>query len=272
MGIDWFTFGAQIVNFLILIGLLWHFAYKPIIRAMDTRENSIRDRLAEADRKRADADRKSQELDEKHQELDAKRAELLNQAREEAAERRKELLDEARKHVAQSKARWQEDLRQQQQELATQLRRQAARHSVTAARQLVRDLANQDLEGQVVTTFTQRLDQLDGETSDSLRRAVSEADGSVQLVSTFELGDDQRQQLNRRINELVAREVQTHFETDRELLCGVELRVGERRIGWNAADYIAELDERVENTIAAAAQRATATQQNGAQDENNNDD
>ena len=48
MGIDGFTFFAQIVNFLILIGLLWRFAYRPIIRAMDQRESSIRDRIATA--------------------------------------------------------------------------------------------------------------------------------------------------------------------------------------------------------------------------------
>jgi hypothetical protein len=41
MLIDWFTVGAQIVNFLILVWLLKHFLYKPILNAIDAREKRI---------------------------------------------------------------------------------------------------------------------------------------------------------------------------------------------------------------------------------------
>jgi len=41
MLIDWFTVGAQIVNFLILVWLLQHFLYKPILNAIDAREKRI---------------------------------------------------------------------------------------------------------------------------------------------------------------------------------------------------------------------------------------
>ena len=37
MLIDWFTVGAQIVNFLVLVGLLKYFLYEPILKAMDKR-------------------------------------------------------------------------------------------------------------------------------------------------------------------------------------------------------------------------------------------
>jgi F-type H+-transporting ATPase subunit b len=41
MLIDWFTVAAQIVNFLILVWLLKHFLYKPILDAIDAREKRI---------------------------------------------------------------------------------------------------------------------------------------------------------------------------------------------------------------------------------------
>ena len=52
MLIDWFTVVAQIVNFLILVALLKHFLYGPLVRAIDAREERIAARLAEAERKR----------------------------------------------------------------------------------------------------------------------------------------------------------------------------------------------------------------------------
>ena len=41
MLIDWFTVGAQAVNFLILVWLLKRFLYKPVLAAIDAREKKI---------------------------------------------------------------------------------------------------------------------------------------------------------------------------------------------------------------------------------------
>ena len=49
MLIDWFTVGAQVLNFLILIWLLKRFLYKPILHAIDEREERIATELANAD-------------------------------------------------------------------------------------------------------------------------------------------------------------------------------------------------------------------------------
>ena len=41
MLIDWFTVGAQIVNFLILVWLLKRYLYKPILSTIEEREKRI---------------------------------------------------------------------------------------------------------------------------------------------------------------------------------------------------------------------------------------
>ena len=52
MLIDWFTVGAQLLNFLILVWLLKRFLYKPILGAIDIRERRIAAELADAAAKR----------------------------------------------------------------------------------------------------------------------------------------------------------------------------------------------------------------------------
>jgi F-type H+-transporting ATPase subunit b len=255
VGIDWFTFGAQIVNFAILIGLLWHFAYKPIIRVMDKREATIRERLDEAERTRKEADRKARRLDEKHEDLEAQREDLLAQAREDAEKRRKELIAEARKRVEQSEAEWRASLQRQKQELADELQRRAARHVVAAAQRLVRDMADANLESRMVDVFEKRLGDVDESTSEALREALGETDGQVKIVSAFELADSQREQLRKRLSALADGDTEPSFETDDRLLCGVELRVGDQRVAWSARDYLAELYDRIETAISSAAER-----------------
>ena len=55
MLIDWFTVGAQVVNFLILVWLLKRFLYRPILDAIDAREKRIARVLADTDAKKAAA-------------------------------------------------------------------------------------------------------------------------------------------------------------------------------------------------------------------------
>ena len=55
MLIDWFTVGAQALNFVVLVWLMKRFLYKPILDAIDAREKRIAAELADADAKKAEA-------------------------------------------------------------------------------------------------------------------------------------------------------------------------------------------------------------------------
>ncbi|MCI0845889.1 MAG: hypothetical protein J4N33_02105, partial [Chloroflexi bacterium] len=55
LGIHFPSLIIYLVNFVLLLGLLYLFAYKPILRIMDERADRIRDSLAAADQARAEA-------------------------------------------------------------------------------------------------------------------------------------------------------------------------------------------------------------------------
>ena len=111
MLIDWFTVIAQVVNFLILVWLLKRFLYKPILGAIDAREQRIAKELADADAKKEEAKKEREEFQHKNEELDRQRAALLDKATEEVKAERRRLLDEARQAADQLSAKRQETLR-----------------------------------------------------------------------------------------------------------------------------------------------------------------
>ncbi len=59
MQIDYFTIIAQIINFLILVFLLRHFLYGPLLRSMDEREQKISTRLKEAEQQMKEAEQET---------------------------------------------------------------------------------------------------------------------------------------------------------------------------------------------------------------------
>src|SRR5580700_4764336 len=97
MLIDWFTVGAQALNFLILVWLMKRFLYKPILNAIDAREKRIAAELADADAKKTEAKKERDDFQHKNEEFDKQRATLLAKATDEAKTERQRLLDEARK-------------------------------------------------------------------------------------------------------------------------------------------------------------------------------
>jgi F-type H+-transporting ATPase subunit b len=74
MLIDWFTVGAQALNFLVLVWLMKRFLYKPILDAIDVREKRIAAELADASAKKAEAQKERDEFQHKND------AQNLNQA------------------------------------------------------------------------------------------------------------------------------------------------------------------------------------------------
>ncbi len=91
MLIDWFTVGAQVLNFLILVWLLKHFLYKPILNAIDAREKRIASELADADAKKSEAQKERDDFQNKNKVFDQQRSAQLSKAADEAKVERERL-------------------------------------------------------------------------------------------------------------------------------------------------------------------------------------
>jgi F-type H+-transporting ATPase subunit b len=162
MLIDWFTVGAQALNFLILVWLMKRFLYKPILHAIDAREKRIATELADADAKKAEAQKERDEFQHKNEEFDQQRAALLSKATDEAKAERQRLLDEARQAADALSAKRQETLRNEAHNLNQAISRRTQQEVFAIARKALTDLATTSLEERLGEVFTRRLREMDG--------------------------------------------------------------------------------------------------------------
>jgi F-type H+-transporting ATPase subunit b len=250
MQIDWFTIVAQIVNFLILVGLLKKFLYGPIIRAMDDRERRIASRLEEANTRERQAQEQVQSYREKREDLDRTRDEMLDRAREDAAETRHELIASAREDVQQMQQQWRRALRDEQNSFLSDLRREAGNGICQITTRIMRDLANQRLQDHIVEVFLDRVRDFEGDDREALLEAITDAGGQVMVRTTFELRDEQQEKVTQFLRDRFSEDGKVEFELAEDLICGIELRSGGRRLGWNVEDYLGALGE----SLAAALQ------------------
>src|ERR1017187_854581 len=145
MLIDWFTVGAQAINFIILVWLLKRYLYRPILDAIDAREKRIAAELADADKKKAEAQKERDEFQRKNETFDQQRAALLSKATDEAKAERQHLLDDARKVADALSAKHQETLQSDAHGLNQAIRRRTQQEVFAIARKALTDLAGANL-------------------------------------------------------------------------------------------------------------------------------
>jgi F-type H+-transporting ATPase subunit b len=241
MQIDWLTVAAQVVNFLVLVYLLKRFLYRPVTEAMARREERIAERVREGREREEQAARERERLHQRLERLEERRDKILKQAREEAEEERRRLLDEAREEAESARRRWQEQVETEEGHFLEELKGRTAEGFQELARKALADLADAQLEEQIQRTFIERLKSLETQT----RRALGAVDGPMGVTASFELDATARRRLTRAIHEHLKPDVDVEYGQSQELLCGIELTAGSRRLGWSLADYLERFETQV---------------------------
>lgn len=248
MLIDWFTVVAQIVNFLILVALLKHFLYGPIIKAMEQREQRIAQRLSEGAAMREEAQQEAERYRHQQQALETHREEWLARTQQQVEQERQALLAQAKAEVDALRTQWIEALQQEKQAFLQEFRQRASQQIAMTARRALGDLANTSLEEQIVETFIEQLHHLDDEQLQAMRVSPLDSVHEVIVRSTFALSLAKQDQLVEAIRAQIA-PAEVKFETGSEPMCGIELRDRGYKIAWNLEQYLNQLEAETERAL-----------------------
>ena len=249
MLIDWFTVGAQTLNFLILVWLMKRFLYKPILHAIDKREKRIAAEIANADKKKAEAQKETDEFKHKNETLDQQRAALLSKATDEAKAEGRRLLDEARKAADAMSAKRMETLRNDAGALNQAISRRTQQEVFAIVRKALTDLATVSLEKRLGEVFTRRLREMDDPAKADLAEAIKTASDPARVRSAFDLPEEQRAAIQNALNETFSAEIHVRFETAPDLISGIELSANGQKVAWSIADYLTSMEKGVEELL-----------------------
>ncbi len=245
MLIDWFTVGAQALNFLILVWVLKHFLYRPVLDAIDAREKKIAAELADADAKKVEAQKERDEFQHKNEEFSRQRAALLSKASDDAKAEGQRLLDQAGKAADDLSVKRHDALTNDAYQLDQAIRQRTREEVLAIARMILTDLATTSLEAQMADVFTRRLRGLDAPGKKGLGDALAAAPDPALVRSTFELPASQRATIQHALNETFSADIPLRYETSPDLVSGIELTAGGQKVAWSIADYLTSLENGV---------------------------
>lgn len=150
---------VQIINFGLLLLVLWKLLYRPLVAKMEERTAAIKTSLEEAQQVRAEAQRQQEENSARLREAYAEAQAIREAALKEAAEEQRTLVEaaraEAQRLVESARAQMESDVRRARDEL----RREVAELATGVAERLIRRSLRDEDQRRIVAEAVASLDR-----------------------------------------------------------------------------------------------------------------
>jgi len=151
---------AQVVNFGLLLFILWQFAYKPVLKMLNDRKQKIQDSLDYSERVKREAAEQQKEFDRKLGETRREMQAAVAAAAQSGEKEREVILaqsrDDARKLIDQAKGQ----IEYERKQMLSDLREEVVRLSLLAAQRVVSQSLDDKSHRQLVSDFLAQTDEL----------------------------------------------------------------------------------------------------------------
>ena len=155
---------SYLINYIVLLILLCVFAYRPLLNALDTRVDTIRESLAAADRAREEAATSRSAIEDEINEARREGQRLLDQAREAADRFREEEMARARRSAEEFGERARSDIARERDAAIDEVRSAFGDLAITAAERIIRRTVDRQAHQEII-------DQVLAEGEQALRRS-----------------------------------------------------------------------------------------------------
>ena len=150
LGISLPTLLAQIVNFIILFGLLYLVAYKPIMRMLDERSRKIKESMEQTESIKEQAEHAEEEVKKRIEEAGKEGQEIIGRAARTGEETRQEAERKAKEEAESLINRARTEIQRERDEAIEELRKEFANLTILAAEKVIDLSLDKEAHRQVI--------------------------------------------------------------------------------------------------------------------------
>jgi len=150
LGINLPTLVAQIINFIVLFGLLYLLAYKPIMRMLDERARKIKESMEQTEFIKEQAARAEQEAEKRIQAAGKEGQEIVARAIQTGEQARQQAQQEAKQEAESLIIRARMEIQQERDEAIGELRKEFANLTILAAEKVIERSLDKEAHRQLI--------------------------------------------------------------------------------------------------------------------------
>ncbi len=242
----------QIVNFVVLSGLLYLLFFKPVMKQVRTRIETKERMMAQLARDQAEATRLRVELEKRMADLDDETAQIISFARERAETERIAVLRQAQDEVEHILVEAEMDSYRIREQAVQEFHDQILDAVLSISAQIIGRAAPPDLHERMVKQLCDHvwdLGRREIARVDAFRRSLGERTPTVTVNSALPLSPDMQSLLVRTFSALADRTPRLELRLDPTLSLGIRVRVGDIMIDNSIAGQLAEMREQVSQDL-----------------------
>ena len=148
-----------LVVFLIVLGLLWKFAWGPITSALEKREETIDSSIRRAEEALAEAKAIQADNEKALRQAEQQAQQIMREARENADKLRQEEIDETRGQIQRMQEQARVEIEREKQGALNDLRSEVANLAILAAEKILGDGIDDERQRKLVDDFLDKLPQ-----------------------------------------------------------------------------------------------------------------
>jgi len=252
---NWWTLGFQTVNFLILVWLLQHFLYKPVLEIMQRRKGEVDRAYEKAAAAQAAADSARKEFEAMRADAAKAAAKMMDEAKEASTRERNAIVDQARADAENVTAAARERIARERGEAERHLRERVARLGVEIADALLRQSVSNGATPILADRALRMLEETPREERERMAADLG-ANSHLELASAAPLSSTEVESCTKRIAAALGREVAIRFTQDPGLIAGVELRLPHSVLNCSWQQSLAQAMEKLLNSDGNTARPA----------------
>ena len=238
MEFDLTPFVLEVLNFLVLVWLLKHFFYRPILAVIEARHAETAKTLADAEAVRHEAEALKSEYQTHLTEADKDRATAKSRLIDEIAAERVLRLTELEAKIAEERKRREMLEARGRGELELALERQALASAARFATRLLERLAGPELEAKLADFALSELALQTQDKLEALTLALQEPGAGIKVLSAFPLDEARRAGFALVLGQLAGRPLTPEFGVDPTLKAGVSIMAGSWVLMANLRDEL----------------------------------
>ena len=237
LGINLGYLFVQIFNFLIMFVVLRAWAYKPVIKALENRRNSIEQGLEDARvaaEARANAEQEAQTIISKAQ---TEASDIVKAATQRAEEAGRDVLAAAEDEVEMAKEAALADAELEKDRVLSDVRGQIAGLAMAAAQKLVGDALDENRQRGLLDEFFSGVK----EGKVVILETADLAGSSAEITSALPLTEEEQSRVKEDILTKIGDQATIVFRVDPNILGGLIIRVGDKVVDNSVAGQLEEL-------------------------------
>jgi F-type H+-transporting ATPase subunit b len=236
---DWTTFFLEIINFLILVWILQHFLYRPILNVIAQRRAAVDKTLADAQRIEAEATILKQQNERRQIEWAAEKEMAQARLREELAAQREQMMAALEAALAEERERRRVLEERQRQDYERAVEEAGIAQGTAFATKLLSRIATPELEARLYGLLLEDLRGLCAEDKHALADAVAAPGLQLQVQSAFALDESKRAELTLALAEVVGKKtLPLEYQENPELVAGFLVNIGPWILHANMRDEL----------------------------------